>query len=690
MEGLSAVTDHALALAGEGAEAEGGERGGGDGGKKAARSYGFEEAAQLEREKLSILKQMSRDRELLTKTMDRIQHNRAETEQLKESLAKTSGMFLDGKETTKVTVKDKDGKDQVKTVVVKPLGTRDAVVETRRIIERRLTKLRQSYEVVEVKLNRQRGQNARLKHQINTMRREAVVFDELFDQMCSELMDVKKRTETAKMAISEAYASRDASRAEAQSVLDAMYRERAAAQEEFDQQSQALAEADVQPDSKAPTTTGLLTAEEEDRLKKKIVDTAWKIQEQRSKLAKAKEKATVFDDAIEQVKDATGFESLEELVEQMNAAEEEKFAKISYASRLIGEVESLEKAIEKLRDDYKSRQTSTAEKLTETTEQVADLQRKLQEGKVDLHSSSAALKATKKELAIVMPLVSDLFYAAGCHTVFDEAFVKSSVIKHRSYALAKPRGPRDDEEPSTDKPSIASELGIPRVSTGDDAEEDDQSAKADEDGEADEDRIEDHHHLTRHPSLYPGDDSPSKTPSSRRSLAMRMFARIPAFRHVLDDGINQHTLDQFMSVLDQKTAELVQFFVFLMQQGALTTKTSTSRPGKAPTCSSDDPRAIVGPTAPSGAVAKSLTSSALMASILSTDMTAPHHHTADEARPLSLAEIRSQAAASLTTPEFAAFRTASKDAAEALSKQTTAKTPTRHGASAAPTPAPPA
>lgn len=682
---------------------------------------------------------MTKDRELLNKSRAKIAQYREEEANLRAELAKTSAMFLEpGKSTATMTTKDKDGADVRKTVVIKPLGTRDAVSETRRILARRLAKLKQEYQVTEVKYNKQKGANDELREQVNTLRREANTFDGLFDKLCDELLSVKTKTESTQRQIQDAYAARDATRAEAQGVLDAMQRDRKAAKLEFDQQTLALQEADKALVSKSQPASGMLTPDEEASLKAKITELAAKVQEHKARLAKTKAKAATFEDAMEQLRDATAYESLDELVAQMTACEEEKFDKASAVARLIGEVETLEKEIEHLRDEYRGKQTQTAERLQLTTEQVASLHQRVSSAHVAIKADKKAVVVAREELANVMPLVSDLFYAAGCHTVFDEAFVPSSSLRQRSFMIpnsgiasqsgfvkgsfvstlpavgveeegedeaeSSPSSPQVKGSPSGSPPAMTTVPGVD-VGSGllEEPQADNETASTsgsssgmhdDPTGSRASFSLSAGDSHRRASSFYPGDDKKSRPPSSRRSLAMRMFSRIPAFRHVIDEGVNQHTLHQFMSVLDQKTAELVQHFVYLLHKGQVSVSRSRPAAGRplppppgspgaqelAPAVVLEEAKqmtvhALVGPSEASGAVARSLTSSALLASMLHTDMGAAASATgeADDARPFSLEEMREQASATLSSNECAAYRKASLEAASELARRKSGK-----------------
>jgi hypothetical protein len=631
---------------------------------------------------------MSKDRELLAKTVEKTKQYKQEMSQLKSELANSSAMFLEGKDKTLLTMKNKEGKDVQKTVVVKPLGTREAVAETRRIIERRLKKVRQEFQVTEVKYNRQRGKNERWKQQVNTMRKEAVVFDGLFDKMCDELQESKDRLHATQEAIEQAYAARDAARIDAQGILDLAQKDRVHAMEEFEALTKALHEADVPMTREHKTTAGQLTSEEEEQLKQKIVDTAWKIQEFKSRLAKAKTKAAAFEEAIEVLKDETGYEDLTELSQHLVACEDLKFEKASAVSRLIMEVEALEKEIDVLRSEYKTKQLSDAQMLQQSSDDLMALHERLQTSHELFQRESKAAEEVRSELAAILPQVSDLFYAAGCHTVFDEAFVPSSSLRERSVVVRVPKGGAGEPlrgilEPPPDHGDDEGDLSL-AVDIDESADEGASEGKSPTQrrtsaqllspgGDSPKSRARRSPVKRMSSAIYVGDANPSSTPSARRSLAMRMFSRIPSFRHVIDEGVNQHTLSQFMSVLDQRVAELVQFFAYLakegklkVQQAGISSPASTFRKAAA-VLSSTVP--LVGPSAPTGVVAQSLTSSAMLASMLSTNtVNRACSADADESRPLTLAEMRNHAAQAISNSEFESLRKASQDAARVISE----------------------
>jgi hypothetical protein len=126
-------------------------------------------------------------------------------------------------------------------------------------------------------------------------------------------------------------------------------------------------------------------------------------------------------------------------------------------------------------------------------------------------------------------------------------------------------------------------------------------------------------------------------------------------------------------VLDQRVAELVQFFSYLakegklkVQQAGISSPASTFRKAAA-VLSSTVP--LVGPSAPTGVVAQSLTSSAMLASMLSTNtVNRACSADADESRPLTLAEMRNHAAQAISNSEFESLRKASQDAARVISE----------------------
>lgn len=90
------------------------------------------------------------------------------------------------------------------------LGAAQAVLGTKRIIERELTKLSKESEVTEMKLNKAKEKILQMKANIDSLRKEHLTHKKLFQTMNEELDSLKSNINATREEIEECYAIRDA------------------------------------------------------------------------------------------------------------------------------------------------------------------------------------------------------------------------------------------------------------------------------------------------------------------------------------------------------------------------------------------------------------------------------------------------------------------------------------------------
>jgi hypothetical protein len=79
--------------------------------------------------------------------------------------------------------------------------------------------------------------------------------------------------------------------------------------------------------------SGLLTQEEEDQLRKKIRKGQQKMAKDRAVLQMAEQKLAAFNEALNYMRRATGYDDLQDVVDLFNRYEDEKFNKVSEVMR---------------------------------------------------------------------------------------------------------------------------------------------------------------------------------------------------------------------------------------------------------------------------------------------------------------------------------------------------------------------
>jgi hypothetical protein len=81
--------------------------------------------------------------------------------------------------------------------------------------------------------------------------------------------------------------------------------------------------------------TGTLTPEEEEALKKKIKRGNMKMAKDRAVLAMAQQKLAAFQEALQRIRTATGYDDLQDIIDLFNKYEDEKFNKVGAANRMV-------------------------------------------------------------------------------------------------------------------------------------------------------------------------------------------------------------------------------------------------------------------------------------------------------------------------------------------------------------------
>ncbi len=137
-------------------------------------------SASLEKQKFRLLTQVARDKKTKHELEARIAEAEERILEAKQRLGEYNALFMSIEDAASKAPKQR-------------LGAAQAVMGTKRIIERELNKLFKDAAVTEMKLNKQKDRNGHLKGQVDQLRKEHVTFKKLFVSMTDELNAVKSR-----------------------------------------------------------------------------------------------------------------------------------------------------------------------------------------------------------------------------------------------------------------------------------------------------------------------------------------------------------------------------------------------------------------------------------------------------------------------------------------------------------------
>ncbi len=157
-----------------------GSGGGADGDENAPLTLDQQIAASLEKQKFHLLKQIALSNKAKVELEAKIKAAESKALEKRSRLGEYNALFM-----SLENANDKAPRQK--------LGAREAVMGTKRIIERELNKLSKEAAVTEMKLNKAKDKNGHMRTQIDGLRKEHITFKKLFVAMTDELAAVKAR-----------------------------------------------------------------------------------------------------------------------------------------------------------------------------------------------------------------------------------------------------------------------------------------------------------------------------------------------------------------------------------------------------------------------------------------------------------------------------------------------------------------
>lgn len=139
----------------------------------------------LEKQKFRLLQQIARDKKVKFELESKLKTAESKALEKKQRLGEYNALFM------------MMGDNANEKAPRQKLGAREAVLGTKRIIERELNKLSKEAAVTEMKLNKAKDKNIHLRAQMDSLRKEHMTFKKLFTAMSEELGNIKTRIGSA-------------------------------------------------------------------------------------------------------------------------------------------------------------------------------------------------------------------------------------------------------------------------------------------------------------------------------------------------------------------------------------------------------------------------------------------------------------------------------------------------------------
>lgn len=260
------------------------------------------------------------------------------------------------------------------------------IIKQIKILENRLDKSL-------IKFNEAVSMNKELRDQIDDLRRERVVFENIYRKMERELVDRKKDMAAIIEASNQAYEQRDAFQMEVAAIEQANRKEG----EDFDEQMAALAHM-LDIELQLPTVGATLGQKAKSLTKLSKSQLLSPIDMRSSKSAGSlddssvglngtattpkevdyKERVQNFEEAFNKIRAATGISDINNLVNIFIKNEEHNFSLFNYVNEQNNEIEKLEEQILALREEENKYKLENGADVSQHKEILKDLEAKLQ------------------------------------------------------------------------------------------------------------------------------------------------------------------------------------------------------------------------------------------------------------------------------------------------------------------------
>jgi hypothetical protein len=263
----------------------------------------------------------------------------------------------------------------------KSMGGVNASKENYHMIQKQIRILENRLDKSLIKFNEAIAHNKTLRDNIDDLRRERVVFENIYRKMEKELQDKKQKMAEIIEVSNQSYEQRDSYQMEVAAIEQANRKE----QEEFEEQIVELGrmletELKLPASSRPGTTNGTMftatlpNASEEDMKK----SGTWNQNAEKMDVLASYERVQNFEEAFNKIKAATGITDIDELVKTFIKNEDHNFSLFNYVNEQNNEIEKLDEQIQNLREEERKFAHESGEDVHQHKQILKELEAKLQ------------------------------------------------------------------------------------------------------------------------------------------------------------------------------------------------------------------------------------------------------------------------------------------------------------------------
>eukprot|EP00002_Diphylleia_rotans_P038164 TRINITY_DN8634_c0_g1_i2.p1 TRINITY_DN8634_c0_g1~~TRINITY_DN8634_c0_g1_i2.p1 ORF type:complete len:382 (-),score=86.43 TRINITY_DN8634_c0_g1_i2:1677-2822(-) len=251
------------------------------------------------------------------------------------------------------------------------LGGINAVRDSNLSINRQIRALENKLELALVKFSESIAQNQTLRNQIDTLRKERLIFEGLYKKLERQLLERKKEMAEVIESSNSSYEQRDEAQNKIIQLKEKADREIAAFEAEIRELNRIIEQDRKMKDfMKLRDTTDKPNSEEKKKRRTKVV---WEFINPSALAQMTSEKVTSFEAAFSKIQAATGITDIHEFVNTFIQTEDQNFSTFNYINELNNEIDKLEDQIADVKNEIEKFRTQGLNSDTQRKKILKDL-----------------------------------------------------------------------------------------------------------------------------------------------------------------------------------------------------------------------------------------------------------------------------------------------------------------------------
>ena len=312
------------------------------------------------------------------------------------------------------------------------MGGVNAARENQMMVHKQIRILENRLDKALVKFNEALAHNKSLRENIDNLRRERVVFDNIYRKLERELHEKKKKMANIIELSNQAYEARD----QAQMEIAAIQQADAKETQEYDEQMQALGRK-IEEDKKrkdmllrenASGANGAMSMDDEANLKKKVTKGVWSIAKDKANVAASMDKVQSYEEAFNKIKAATGISDIQELVNTFIANEDQNFSLFNYVNEQNNEIEKLEEQMQNLHEEERKYAQESGEDVNQHKKLLNELAQRLKSTEVSAERFEMKYQDALKTINSLKIGIQSIFNKIGCNSSAMSEMLADSMV----------------------------------------------------------------------------------------------------------------------------------------------------------------------------------------------------------------------------------------------------------------------